>query len=96
MNSTAMSASRLSRRAFATIAALGTLRAMAAYPEKPITVFVPFGAGVAIEVMIRAICEEASKELGQPVVVENRSGALQRLPALAVRRAAPDGHTLAV
>jgi tripartite-type tricarboxylate transporter receptor subunit TctC len=92
-----LSASRLTRRAFAAVAALGTVRiAFAAYPERPITVLLPFGAGVAIEVMIRAVCEEAGKILGQPVVVENRSGALQRLPVLAVRRAAPDGYTLGV
>jgi tripartite-type tricarboxylate transporter receptor subunit TctC len=88
---------RLTRRAFAALAALSAMRAnAAAYPERPITVAVPFGAGVAIEVLIRAVCEEAARTLGQPIVVENRSGALQRLPVLAVRRAAPDGYTLAV
>ncbi|GAA4353741.1 tripartite tricarboxylate transporter substrate binding protein BugE [Variovorax defluvii] len=97
MSVPSLSASRLTRRAFAAVAALGAARiAFAAYPERPITVSLPFGAGVAIEVTIRMVCEEAGKILGQPVVVENRSGALQRLPALAVRRATPDGYTLGV
>jgi tripartite-type tricarboxylate transporter receptor subunit TctC len=96
MRVTDSTTARLTRRAFAALAALGALRAFAAYPERPISVSVPFGPGVAIEVMIRVICEEAGRILGQPVVVENKSGALQRLPALAVRRAAPDGYTLGI
>jgi tripartite-type tricarboxylate transporter receptor subunit TctC len=72
-----------------------TLPSLAAYPERPITVSLPVGPGVIVEGLLRTICEEAGKILGQPIVVENRSGAMQRLPALAIRRAAPDGYTLA-
>ena len=72
------------------------MHAVAAFPDRPITVSVPVGPGVTVEGLLRIICEEAGKTLGQPVIVENRSGAMQRLPALAVRRASPDGYTLAV
>ena len=99
MTATGIIDSGVTRRVFAVAimnCALPAFAAFAAFPDRPITVSVPFGPGVTVEVLIRAICEEAGKILGQAIVVENRSGALQRLPALAVRRATPDGYTLGV
>lgn len=45
------------------------------FPDRPIRVIVPWTAGGTTDVQMRALCEQASKRLGQPVVVENRSGA---------------------
>jgi tripartite-type tricarboxylate transporter receptor subunit TctC len=70
--------------------------ASAAYPEKPITVIAPFGVGSVVEGTFRVIFDEASKILGQPIVMENRPGAMSRLGVIAMRTAAPDGYTFAV
>ncbi len=64
------------------------------YPQRPITVVVPTGAGSAPDVLVRKIGQELNKTVGQPFVVENRPGAAGMLGANAVARAAPDGYTL--
>jgi tripartite-type tricarboxylate transporter receptor subunit TctC len=64
------------------------------YPDRPIRVFVPWTPGGATDIQMRAVCEVASRHLGQPVVVENRPGASGTLGALAVKDAKPDGYTL--
>jgi tripartite-type tricarboxylate transporter receptor subunit TctC len=64
------------------------------YPDRPIRVFVPWTPGGATDIQMRAVCEVASRHLGQPVVVENRPGASGTLGALALKDAKPDGHTL--
>jgi tripartite-type tricarboxylate transporter receptor subunit TctC len=65
-----------------------------AWPSRPITVIVSFGAGGTADILARMIGEELSTALGQPVVIENRPGAGGNLGASAVARAAPDGYTL--
>jgi tripartite-type tricarboxylate transporter receptor subunit TctC len=69
--------------------------AQAAWPEKPITITVGFGAGGTTDVMARAVAEVVSKKLGQPVVVENRPGAGGAVATTANSKAAPDGYNLA-
>ena len=64
------------------------------YPDRPIRVLVPWTPGGATDIQMRAVCEAASRHLGQPVVVENRPGASGTLGALAVKDAKPDGYTL--
>ena len=64
------------------------------YPNKPIRVIVPFGAGGGTDVMTRFITEELSRSLGRSVVVENRPGGGTVIGAEIVARAAPDGYTL--
>jgi tripartite-type tricarboxylate transporter receptor subunit TctC len=68
--------------------------AVAAYPEKPITVVVGFPPGSAPDVAARAVSQKLAARIGQPVVVENRSGAAGTIGAAAVARAPADGYTL--
>lgn len=64
------------------------------FPSRPVTIVVPFPAGGALDVVARAISEQMRKDLGQPVIVENRAGAGGTLGSAAVARAAPDGYTV--
>src|SRR5262245_10624963 len=64
------------------------------YPERPIRLVAPFPAGGLPDVLARAVGDELSKSLGQPVIVENRAGAGGNTGADAVAKAAPDGYTL--
>jgi tripartite-type tricarboxylate transporter receptor subunit TctC len=68
--------------------------AFAEYPERPITVIVPFSAGGPTDTVTRLVAESMSKELGQQIVVENAGGAGGTLGAGKVAQAAPDGYTL--
>jgi tripartite-type tricarboxylate transporter receptor subunit TctC len=64
------------------------------WPDKPIRVVVPLSPGGAVDIVPRIVLEEASKEIGQPFVFENRVGASGALAARAVATAAADGYTL--
>jgi tripartite-type tricarboxylate transporter receptor subunit TctC len=66
----------------------------AAWPNRPIRLVVGFSAGGPTDVVARAFAELATRELGQPVIVENKPGANTILAAEAVAQSAPDGHTL--
>ena len=66
------------------------------YPDKPITMIVPWPAGGSTDVAMRAISEAAAKHLGQPIVVDNKPGASGTLgPAIMAANAKPDGYTIA-
>ena len=87
---------RTTRRALLGAAVLPALAmpALAAFPDQPLRIVVPWNAGGLADLSIRALMQAMGAELGQPVVVENRGGANGAVGTQAVARAAPDGHTL--
>ena len=70
--------------------------ASAAYPDKPITLIVPWAPGGSTDILARAISEQLSKAIGQPVIVENRAGASGNIGSNLVAKAKPDGYTLLI
>jgi tripartite-type tricarboxylate transporter receptor subunit TctC len=81
--------------AAAAVAGPAVLRAQGAWPQQPVRLLIAFPAGGPTDITMRALAENATKLLGQPVVIENRPGAGGTLPAQAMQQARPDGHTLA-
>ena len=96
----------LTRRAFAAAAAKSLLgsallgsrisiaRAQSGYPDHPIHIIVGYPPGGGVDLVARLLGEPMKAALGQPTVIENRTGAAAMIAAQAVARAAPDGYTL--
>jgi tripartite-type tricarboxylate transporter receptor subunit TctC len=66
------------------------------WPSKPVRVIVPFTPGSAVDIVARAVMEQVSTQIGQPIIVDNRSGAGGTLGIGMVAKADPDGHTILV
>ena len=77
-----------------TAVSLGTANAQT-FPAKPVKLVIAFPAGGPTDISMRVLADNASKILGQPVIVENKPGAGGTLPAQALQTAQPDGYTLA-
>ena len=77
-----------------TAVSLGTASAQS-FPAKPVKLVIAFPAGGPTDISMRVLADNASKILGQPVIVENKPGAGGTLPAQALQTAQPDGYTLA-
>jgi tripartite-type tricarboxylate transporter receptor subunit TctC len=78
----------------AVLGATGALRAQPSYPQRPITLIVPFPAGGGTDVTARAVARILSESLGQQVIVDNRPGAAGSIGTGLGARAQPDGYTL--
>ena len=83
-------------RALAACAFVFAASAQAAYPDRPITMVVPWGAGGGTDATARIIGTLLEKELGQPVNVVNRTGGSGVVGHSAIAQAAPDGYTIGV
>jgi|SRR5690606_7218128 len=77
-------------------AGVGATAAVAAYPERPITIVVPFGAGSGTDAIARMVAQGLADKLGQPAAVANKPGAGGIIGASFVANSPGDGHTLLV
>ncbi len=68
--------------------------AHAAFPEKAVTITVPFPPGGSTDMLARIMTPKMSEKLGQPVIVENKPGATGAIGATQIKRAAPDGYNV--
>lgn len=90
-----MTMSGITRRGLLGAAGLALARpALAAYPDRPIRLIVPFPPGGTVDVTARPVAAAMAEQLGQPIVVDNLPGVGGNLGAQRVARSAPDGHTL--
>jgi hypothetical protein len=64
------------------------------YPQRQVTIVVPFGAGGSVDIVGRLVAQKLTERLGKPFIVENRPGAGTATATTAVAKSAPDGHTL--
>ena len=88
---------RVTARIVAVVCAIATLPTTAAgYPEKPIRILTPFSAGSVTDLLARPLAAKLAEAWGQPVVVDNRTGAGGSIAAEIVAKANPEGYTLLV
>ena len=80
--------------AFAVLLGALPVSAQQDYPNRPITMIVPFPAGGGVDVIGRIVAEKLAAALGQPVVIDNRGGAAGVIGTRVAKAAVPDGYTL--
>ncbi len=85
---------RLIASVFAAYAAFAGVAVAQVFPSKPITIVVPFSAGGTLDAVTRLVASKVADNVGQPVVVENRTGAQGLIGFQSVAKAPPDGYTL--
>ena len=91
--------SGISRRSLLALAAAGATPLAswsATYPERSVSMIVPWAPGGSTDILARAIGEQLARSMGQPVVVDNRAGASGNIGSALVAKAKPDGYTLLV
>ncbi len=86
----------LSIMAFVLAALVGVQAQAADYPEKPITVIVPFPPGGSSDVTARLVSKKLAERVGQSIVIDNKGGANGSIGATALKQAKPDGYTILV
>ncbi|OJY01283.1 MAG: hypothetical protein BGP04_25740 [Rhizobiales bacterium 62-17] len=87
----------MSRRAFlagTSAVALAPAMAQERFPDRPMTVIVPYPGGGSVDLVARALGEQMTQSLGQSIVIENRGGGGGAIGALAVAQADPDGYRI--
>ena len=96
-----MKSSFFGRRSLAQLAAagaaallFGAAQAAETFPERPVSIVVPFPAGGTPDIIARVLADKAREHLGEAVIVENRAGAGGNIGVQAVSRARADGHTV--
>ena len=87
---------RKSLLALGLLSVFGSAFAQSAYPGKPIKLLVPFAAGGTTDLIARVIADPLGRELGQPVIVENRGGGGGSIGAAETARATADGYHLGI
>lgn len=86
---------QVARRFFVfNLAALAFAAVAQTYPDRPVTIVAPFGAGGDADIAARNLAAVSQRVLGQSVIVTNRAGASGAIGSMAVRNAKPDGYTL--
>src|SRR5271163_3043959 len=80
----------------AALPAISSIARAQTYPSRPITIVVPYAAGGATDTIGRVMAERMKSSLGQPVIVEDATGAGGTIAVGRVARAAPDGYTLSL
>jgi tripartite-type tricarboxylate transporter receptor subunit TctC len=78
------------------LAAAATLNAFAAYPDKPVTIVVPFPPGGSTDAIARVLAQKLGEKLGGTFIIDNKPGATGTIGAAFVKRAPADGYTLFV
>lgn len=86
---------RLTLLALASLPLLATAQS-APWPAKPIRAVVPFAAGAATDIVARAVLEQVSRQIGQPILIDNKPGAGGTIGTGLVAHAEPDGYTILV
>jgi tripartite-type tricarboxylate transporter receptor subunit TctC len=76
--------------------AVAATTALAAFPDKPVRLVVPFAPGGGTDLIARTLGAEMSKDLGQQVIIDNKPGAGTVIGTDAVAKSAPDGHTIVI
>ena len=76
------------------VATPASAQSAADYPSKPITLIIPFAAGVTADLLFRSFAEAASKHLGQPIVIDNKPGGSATLGPTQLATMKPDGYTI--
>jgi tripartite-type tricarboxylate transporter receptor subunit TctC len=73
---------------------LGAVAQAQAYPSRPVKIIMPWAAGGGGDALVRAMTPSLAQRLGQPVIVDNKPGAIGTIGSLVAARSAPDGYTL--
>ena len=76
------------------LASLGAAQAAPTYPDKPVTLLIPYPPGGSADMLARPLGAELQKKWGQPVVLEYKPGAGGAIASAQLARAKPDGYTL--